>query len=404
MPRVDKQPEEVAIMMKKRVWRLIVTLVGAALIVGCAHGKERETSTSGATYAAAPFAVTINDSNNLTIWPKGVPQIVDSVESDLQGVQVVPLPRSKVAFLMAHSWSYAPEDVGRLRIVNESGEGPSMSVEAGCNSIAPRGDEIILLCAQEIPGGYKVHLKMLDEKMQVAKVVDLQIPATRISGQIKHAEPPMLVAAGPGAFWIGYPSETAFARGGGRVIVKFSTTGKPLASAQVDGLINKFALAPDGLSLAVEGYGSGGACSPKSVVHVIDLVSMKQRWNSVAIPGELRESTEISGSRSFGLKSLFWVDDNLLQIDGYTYPDSADNCDESVRRYWRRELNPKELRAKDEQIERNDYEEVSWMGPECDAVFRNVGENKIAIVRNGVETMTSENRVVLESRRPKECS
>ena len=75
-----------------------------------------------------------------------------------------------------------------------------------------------------------------------------------------------------------------------------------------------------------------------------------------------------------------------------------------MRRYWRRELNPKELLAKDEQIERNDYEEISWMGPECDAVFRNVGENKIAIVRNGVETMTSENRVVLESRRPKECS
>lgn len=279
-----------------------------------------------------------------------------------------------------------------------------MSVDAGCNSVAPRGDEITLLCVQYIPGGYKTHLKIFDEKMQVTKVVDLQIPATRISGQIKYAEPPMLVAAGPDAFWIGYPSEMAFARGGGRVIVKFSMTGKPLASAQVDGIINKFAIAPDGLSLAAEGYSSAGACSPKSVVHVIDLVSMKQRWNSVAIPGELRESTEISGSRSFGLKSLFWVDDNLLQIDGYTYPDSADNCDESVRRYWRRELNPKELRAKDEQIERNDYEEISWMGPECDAVFRNVGENKIAIVQNGVETMTSENRVVLESRRPKECS
>ena len=34
MPRVDKQPEEVAIMMKKRFLRLIVSLVGAALIVG----------------------------------------------------------------------------------------------------------------------------------------------------------------------------------------------------------------------------------------------------------------------------------------------------------------------------------------------------------------------------------
>jgi len=391
-------------MMAKRFLCLIVSLVGAALIVGCTHGKERETSTSGATYAAAPFAVTVNDSNNLTIWPNGVPQIVDSVESDLQGVQVVPLPKKKVAFLMAHSWSYAPEDVGRLRIVNESGEGPSMSVDAGCNSVAPRGDEITLLCVQYIPGGYKTHLKIFDEKMQVTKVVDLQIPATRISGQIKYAEPPMLVAAGPGAFRIGDPPPPGVSRGGGRVIVKFSMTGKPLASAQVDGIINKFAIAPDGLSLAAEGYSSAGACSPKSVVHVIDLVSMKQRWNSVAIPGELRESTEISGSRSFGLKSLFWADDNLLQIDGYTYPDSADNCDESVRRYWRRELNPKELRAKDEQIERNDYEEIFWMGPECDAVFRNVGENKIAIVQNGVETMTSENRVVLESRRPKECS
>ena len=105
-----------------------------------------------------------------------------------------------------------------------------------------------------------------------------------------------------------------------------------------------------------------------------------------------------------GVKSLFWVDENLLQIDGYTYPDISDNCDESVRRYWRRELNPNELLAKDEQIERNDYEEVSWVGSECDSVFRKVGENKIAIVRNGVETMTSENRVVLEFRRPKECS
>ena len=137
---------------------------------------------------------------------------------------------------------------------------------------------------------------------------------------------------------------------------------------------------------------------------MIDLVSMKQRWNSLAIPGELRESAEISGSRSFGLKSLFWVDDDLLQIDGYTYPDSSDNCDESVRRYWRRELNPNELRAKDEQIKRNDYEEVSWVGSACDSVFRKVGGNKIAIVRNGVETMTSENRVVLEFRRPRECS
>ena len=404
MSRVNKQFEGIAIMMKKNFLRLIVSFVGAALIVGCAHGKEQETPTTGATYAAAPFAVTVNDSNNLTIWPNGAPQIVDSIESDPQGLKVIPLPGNKVAFLMSQSWSYGPDDVGRLRIVNESGEGASMSVEAGCNSIAPRGDEIALLCVQEIPGGYKAHLKMLDEKMQVVKIIDLQIPATRISRQIKYAEPPMLVAAGPDAFWIGYPSELAFARGGGRVIVKFSMAGKPLASAQVDGIINKFAIAPDGLSLAAEGYSSAGACSPKSVVHVIDLVSMKQRWNSVAIPGELRESTEISGSRSFGLKSLFWVDDNLLQIDGYTYPDSADNCDESVRRYWRRELNPKELRAKDEQIERNDYEEVSWMGPECDAVFRNVGENKIAIVQNGVETMTSENRVVLESRRPKECS
>ena len=404
MPRVDKQSEEVVIMMTKRVLRLIVSLVGVALIVGCAHDKERETSILGATYAAAPFAVTINDSNNLTIWPNGVPQIVDSVESVLQGVQVVPLPKKKVAFLIAHSWSYAPEDVGRLRIVNESGEGSSMSVEVGCNSVAPRGDEIILLCAQEIPGGYKAHLKMLDEKMQVVKIVDLQAPATRISMGTKYVEPPMLVAAGPDAFWIGYPSETAFARGGGRVIVKFSMTGKPLASAQVDGLINKFALAPDGLSLAVEGYGSGGACSPKSVVHVIDLVSMKQRWSSTAIPGELRENAEISGGRSFGLKSLLWVDENLLQIDGYTYPDISDNCDESVRRYWRRELNPNELLAKDEQIERNDYEEVSWVGPECDSLFRKAGESKIAIVHNGVETMTSENRVVLEFRRPKECS
>ena len=114
MPRVDKQLEEVAIMMTKRFLRLIVSLVGAALIVGCAHGKERETPTSGATYAAAPFAVTINDSNNLTIWPNGVPQVVDSVESNLQGVQVVPLPGNKVALLLAHSWSYAPVDVGRL--------------------------------------------------------------------------------------------------------------------------------------------------------------------------------------------------------------------------------------------------------------------------------------------------
>ena len=279
-----------------------------------------------------------------------------------------------------------------------------MSVEAGCNSIAPRGDEIALLCVQEIPGGYKAHLKMLDEKMQVVKIIDLQIPATRISRQIKYAEPPMLVAAGPDAFWIGYPSEMAFARGGGRVIVKFSMTGKPLASAQVDGIINKFAIAPDGFSLAAEGYSSAGACSPKSVVHVIDLVSMKQRWSSTAIPGELRENAEISGGRSFGLKSLLWVDENLLQIDGYTYPDISDNCDESVRRYWRRELNPNELLAKDEQIERNDYEEVSWVGPECDSLFRKAGESKIAIVHNGVETMTSENRVVLEFRRPKECS
>ena len=279
-----------------------------------------------------------------------------------------------------------------------------MSVDAGCNSVAPRGDEITLLCVQGIPGGYKTHLKIFDEKMQVTKVVDLQIPATRISGQIKYAEPPMLVAAGPDAFWIGYPSETAFARGGGRVVVKFSMAGKPLASAQVDGIISKFALAPDGLSLAVEGYGSTGSCSPKSVVHVIDLVSMKQRWTSVAIPGELRENAEISGGRSFGLKSLSWIDNNLLQIDGYTYPDSADNCDESVHRYWRRELNPSELRAKDEPIERNNYEEISWMGPECDSVFRKVGDSRIAIVRNGVETMTSENRVVLELRGPKECS
>jgi len=404
MPRVDNQSEEVAIMIPKRFLRLIVSLVGTALVVGCAHGKEQETPTTGATYAAAPFAVTVNDSNNLTIWPNGVPQIVDSVESDIQGLEAVPLPGNKVAFLMAHSWSYAPDDVGRLRIVNESGEGPAMSVEAGCNSIAPRGDEITLLCVQEIPGGYKAHLKMLDEKMQVVKVVDLQIPATRISGQIKYAEPPMLVAAGPDAFWIGYPSETAFARGGGRVVVKFSMAGKPLASARVDGIISKFALAPDGLSLAVEGYGSTGSCSPKSVVHVIDLVSMKQRWTSVAIPGELRENAEISGGRSFGLKSLSWIDNNLLQIDGYTYPDSADNCDESVHRYWRRELNPSELRAKDEPIERNNYEEISWMGPECDSVFRKVGDGRIAIVRNGVETMTSENRVVLELRGPKECS
>ena len=103
MSRVNKQFEGIAIMMKKNFLRLIVSFVGAAFIVGCAHGKERETSTSGATYAAASFAVTINDSNNLTIWPNGLPQIVDSVENDLQDVQVVPLPRNKVAFLIAHS-------------------------------------------------------------------------------------------------------------------------------------------------------------------------------------------------------------------------------------------------------------------------------------------------------------
>lgn len=345
---------------------------------------------------SAPFAVTIED-GQATIWPGGSPIKTNiPVGNDRWEGEVVPLKESRVALLNSL-------ETKKITVVDESGRGPSVDVTSGCDSIAAREDGVVLLCSEEVAGGYETKLKIFNRDLEPEYEVKLLEPAIRVTPGFNYDEPPTLIAAGADAVWVSYPSEEARSRGGKRLLVKFSMDGKPSGFTPIEGWILHPAISPNGKLIAFEGHAPCAVPCVVSSLHVIDLESMQQLWSSTYAPPVARQN--ISDSLDFEIAFMRWKSDENLLVLGHTYfrGNGTEGYGDAKDQHWRRSIAPRAQTLSDELLESQEREEVSWLGPGCNDVIRMPNDSTLMISRNGVETRISPARLAVAVERPTEC-
>ena len=383
-------------MTRARFVFLVLGLVAIVVSAGCQAGESKKPESGGATSVSAPFAVTIED-GQATIWPGGSPIKTNiPATGDEWGGTVVSLRGNRVALLKS-------SEAKKITVIDESGRGPSIDISSGCDSIAAREDGVVLLCSEEVAGGYETKLKIFNRDLEPEYEVRLLEPAIRVTPGFNYDEPPTLIAAGADAVWVSYPSEEARSRGGKRLLVKFSMDGKPSGFTPIEGWILHPAISPNGRLIAFEGHAPCAVPCVVSSLHVIDLESMQQLWSSTYAPPAARQN--MSDSLDFEIAFMRWKSDDNLLVLGHTYfrGNGTEGYGDAKDQHWRRSIAPRAQTLSDELLESQEREEVSWLGPGCNDVIRMQSDQTLVISRNGVETRISPARLAVAVERPTEC-